>query len=343
MNILIIGGAGFIGSSLANHLLSQGKKVTILDDLSRKGTKYNLDWLKNIKKGRLNFIKVNIKKDQKILDKEVARADIVFHFAAQVAVTTSVTDPRNDFEINALGSFNILEAARKAKNPPVLLYTSTNKVYGEMTNTKVIEKNSRYIYKNLPLGISEDQPLDFHSPYGCSKGSADQYFHDYARIYNLPTIVFRQSCIYGPHQFGVEDQGWIAWFNIATVLGKPITIYGNGKQVRDVLYIDDLINAYLLAIKNIKKTKGQVYNIGGGPNFTISIWNDFAPILEKLLGRKLFVNYMKSRPGDQLIYVSDIRKAKKDFGWEPKISPSEGIKKVYDWVCKNKNLFKNFK
>ena len=342
MKYLIIGGAGFIGSNLADYLAKNKNQVVVLDNLSRKGAEKNLDWLLSNYHQRIRFVKADIRCDSKVLNREVSWADVVFHLGAQVAVTTSVENPREDFEINALGSFNVLESARKTKNPPILIYSSTNKVYGGMDDIKVVEKKNRYEYANLPYGVSEEQPLDFHSPYGCSKGTGDQYFRDYARIYNLPTIVFRQSCIYGPHQFGVEDQGWIAWFIIAVLLGKPITIYGNGKQVRDVLYIDDLINAYLLAIKDIKKTQGQVYNIGGGTRFSIAIWEEFAPILEKLLGREIKVSYSSWRPGDQLIYISDIRKAKRDFNWQPKITHREGIRKLFEWVKNNKELLKIF-
>lgn len=341
-NPLITGGAGFIGSNLASKLAESGLKVTILDDLSRKGAKKNLEWLIETYPKNIKFVKIDITKNQKILEREIAQADTVFHFAAQVAVTTSVTEPRRDFEINALGSFNVLEAARKSKNLPTLVYTSTNKVYGGMENIKVKEKATRYEYADYPEGLSEEQPLDFHSPYGCSKGTGDQYFRDYARIYGLPTIVFRQSCIYGPHQFGVEDQGWVAWFIIASVMGKPITIYGNGKQVRDILYIDDLVNAYLKALEHIKITKGQIYNIGGGPLFSMSVWTEFKPKLERLMGRKIKTAYADWRPGDQPVYISNIGKAKKDFKWEPKINPEQGIEKLYRWVIKNKKLFKGF-
>lgn len=337
--VLVTGGAGFIGSNLASFLAKNNNQVIILDNLSRKGTEKNLEWLMATYPKLIKFIKADVRKDFEALDEAMVNVDVVFHLAAQVAVTTSVTNPREDFEINALGTLNVLEAARKISKPPILLYTSTNKVYGGMENVKVKESKTHYEYCSLPYGISEEQLLDFHSPYGCSKGTGDQYFRDYARIFNLPTIVFRQSCIYGPHQFGVEDQGWIAWFVIANLLDKKITIYGNGKQVRDVLYVDDLINAYMLAIKNIKKTRGQIYNIGGGQKYSISIWKEFSPILEGLAKKKMEVNYLNWRPGDQPIYISDIRKARKDFGWSPKISPKEGIKRLFEWVNANRNLF----
>lgn len=340
MRILITGGAGFIGINAAQYFLKQDHTVIIYDNFSRKGSVENADLLKKDQKySGLEIIEGEIKEFSKELRNAVLKSDVVLHLAAQVAVTTSVDDPRNDFEINALGTLNVLEEIRQSENKPILLYTSTNKVYGGLEDLKIVENKTRYEFENLQNGVSEDRCLDFHSPYGCSKGCADQYVRDYARIYGLNTIVFRQSCIYGPHQFGVEDQGWVAWFIIALTKNKKISIYGNGKQVRDILYVDDLIKAYDLAIRNIKKTKGQIYNIGGGAKNTISIWFDFKPILEKLFGRKIEPKFLDWRPGDQPIFVSDIRKAKKDFGWEPKINVEQGIKKLYDWVSSNKELF----
>ena len=250
-----------------------------------------------------------------------------------------MTDPREDFEINAHGTFNTLEAARASGRKPIFLYTSTNKVYGGMENVKVEETGVDYRYPDFPMGISEEQPIDFHSPYGCSKGCGDQYVRDYARIYDLPTVVFRQSCIYGTHQFGIEDQGWIAWFIIATVMGKPISIYGDGKQVRDVLFVEDLVNAYDAAISHIGTSAGQVYNIGGGADKTMSVWAQFGPLLEKLAGHKIEVKHGDWRPGDQRIYVSDIRKAQKELGWTPAVSVEEGVTRLYRWVVSNKQLF----
>jgi len=339
MKHLIIGGAGFIGSNLADYFLKKKHKVTIFDNFSRIGATANAEWLKR-NHPQVKIVRGDIRTDLDKLQKEIEKSNIVHHLAAQVAVTTSVVNPREDFEINALGTFNVLEAIRQSKNNPILIFASTNKVYGKMDEIGVVEKKTRYEYKNLPLGVSEKQNLDFHSPYGCSKGAADQYVRDYTRIYGLKTVVLRQSCIYGPRQFGIEDQGWVAWFIIAAVLGKPITIYGDGKQIRDVLYIDDLIKAFELAVKKIKKTKGKIYNIGGGPKNTISIWKEFGPMIEKLLKRKIKVRYSDWRPGDQKVYVSDVRKAKKDLGWEPKVGVKEGINKLFNWVVKNKELFR---
>lgn len=342
MRYLITGGAGFIGSNLTDTLLKRGNSVVVFDSLSRNGSKYNLEWLKQNHGDKLTLVSGDMKSGYDALLQMVKEVDAVIHLAAQVAVTTSVQNPRDDFEINALGTFNLLEAIRNSGNNPIVIYSSTNKVYGQLDDLTIVETKMRYEFSNKKWGISEERNLDFHSPYGCSKGAADQYVRDYARIYGLNTIVFRQSCIYGPRQFGVEDQGWIAWFIIALTLGKKITIYGNGKQVRDLLYIDDLIRAYDLAIKNIKTTKGQIYNIGGGKANTISIWHEFKPILEELFKRKINVKFSDFRPGDQPIFVSDIRKAKNDFGWKPKIGVLAGIEKLFSWIQNNKKLFGSF-
>jgi CDP-paratose 2-epimerase len=340
MNILITGGAGFIGSNIAERYLKKGDTVYIFDNLSRRGTGWNLKWLqKNF--DNVKFIKGDIRKYNDLLSAfKKHKFDVVFHFAAQVAVTTSVTNPREDFEINALGTFNLLEAVRNTKQDPIILYSSTNKVYGGMTDIKIVEKKGKYAYSKIPNGISEERLLDFHSPYGCSKGTADQYMVDYARIYNLRTVVFRQSCIYGYRQFGIEDQGWVAWFTIAAMLDKPLTIYGDGKQVRDVLFIEDLADAYESAIKNIEKVKGQAFNIGGGPKNTMSLL-ELIKFLEKFFGKKIPLKFAEWRPGDQPVFVCDIAKAKKVFGWIPKTSPEAGVKLLYEWVREHKGLFED--
>lgn len=341
MKVLITGGAGFIGSNIARAYLEKGAKVAVLDDLSRKGTKFNLDWLKSL--GKIEFYKQDIC-DHPGLKKALAKCgevDIIFHMAAQVAVTTSVTDPRNDFEINALGTFNLLEAVRELRMDPVIIYASTNKVYGEMTDLAVTEREGKYQYADLPHGIPETRQLDFHSPYGCSKGSADQYVIDYARIYGMRTVCFRQSCIYGPRQFGVEDQGWVAWFTIATALGKPLTIYGDGKQVRDVLHVDDLVRLFQTAYENIDKVKGMVFNAGGGAGNQMSLL-ELVGFLEEKEGKKIPLSFDDWRPGDQKIYVSDIRKVKSTLGWEPKLSKREGVDVLWKWVRENKGLFEGF-
>lgn len=335
----ITGGAGFIGSNFVADLLRKNQEVTIFDNLSRSGSRHNIAWLRSqFGADSFRLIQGDVR-DADALEKAVGNADVVAHFAAQVAVTTSVTNPREDFEINAAGTFNVLEAVRKSGRRPVVLYTSTNKVYGGMENVRVIEREKDYIYEDFPMGITESQPLDFHSPYGCSKGTGDQYVRDYSRIYDIPTVVFRQSAIYGPRQFGMEDQGWVSWFIIAVLLKKPITIYGNGKQVRDLLFIDDLVRAYHAAIDEPEKNAGQIFNIGGGPNNVVSVWKEFGPILEELCGKKIPVSYSNWRPGDQVIYVSDIRKAERLLNWRPEISVKEGITRLYHWAEENRNLF----
>src|SRR3989338_8970833 len=333
--LLITGGAGFIGSNLAAHFIKKKYRVTVLDNLSRQGSKANLTWLKS--SGFFEFINGDIRKFPQLYG-AVRRQDIIFHLAGQVAVTSSVEDPRNDFDINALGTFNLLEAVRKNKSKAIVIFSSTNKVYGGMDNLPIIEKEGNYLYRDYPFGIAENFGLDFHSPYGCSKGAADQYVRDYSRIYDLPTVVFRQSCIYGPHQFGVEDQGWVAWFIIATALNKPITIYGNGKQVRDVLCVDDLTDLYFTAAQNPQKVRGRVYNIGGGPKYTLSLI-EFIEHIEKSFNKRLQLRYTDWRPGDQPVYISDIRTAYHDIGWEPKIAPQEGVEMLTQWVAQNKHLF----
>jgi CDP-paratose 2-epimerase len=272
------------------------------------------------------------------LGEAVEQADVVFHFAAQVAVTLSVTDPRLDFETNALGTFNLLEAVRQSARRPIVLYSSTNKVYGKMAEVPIEQRTGRYAYVDLAQGVSETQPLDFYSPYGCSKGTGDQYVIDYGRIYGLRTVVFRQSCIYGPRQFGMEDQGWVAWFSIQALRGRPVTIYGDGRQVRDVLYMTDLTAAFEAAVKQIDRTAGRAYNIGGGPDKTLSLL-ELLDMLERRFGRRPSYSFSDWRPGDQLVYVSDIRKAGAEFGWRPTVSPEHGVDKLIDWLQANRHLF----
>ena len=336
--ILVTGGCGFIGANWMDRLLSRGERAVAFDNLSRRGAVKNAEWLRAKHGGKFELICADIR-DAPALADAARDADAIYHLAAQVAVTTSVTDPRNDFEINALGTFNALEAARASGRNPIFVFASTNKVYGEMDDVPVVERAARYEFGDLSGGVSEVQPLDFHSPYGCSKGAADQYVRDYYRIYGLRTVVFRQSAIYGYRQFGEEDQGWLAWFIIAAVMGKPITIYGDGKQVRDMLFIDDLLDAYATAGARIDKVAGQVYNIGGGPRNTISVWTEFGPMLEKLHGRQIPVGYGDWRPGDQKVCVYDISKAKRELDWEPKVDVKAGVEKLYRWVKENQELF----
>jgi CDP-paratose 2-epimerase len=336
---LVTGGAGFIGCNYVHRLLARDDQVVVFDNLSRRGSRANVAWLHAEHGDEALHVLVRDVRDAKALSEAVESVDVVVHLAGQTAVTTSVEDPRSDFEQNALGTLNALEAARLSGASPVFLYASTNKVYGGMEDMKVIEKTTRYAYEDLPLGIPESQPLDFHSPYGCSKGAGDQYVRDYGRIYGLRTVVFRQSCIYGPRQMGVEDQGWVAWFIIAAVTGEPITIYGDGKQVRDVLYIEDLLDVYDAAIDGIDSVAGEIYNIGGGPMHTMSIWTEFRPILEGLVGRAIPVSHRDWRPGDQTIYVSDIRKAARELGWQPETGVEEGLQRLFEWVAANRVLF----
>lgn len=340
-SIFITGGAGFIGCNSADHFLRQGKQVTIYDNLTRKGGRSNLDWL-HVEHGgdRLQLIEADIR-DYDRLSAAVAEAApaVVLHLAGQVAVTSSVVDPREDFEINALGTFNVLEAVRHGAPEAAVLYASTNKVYGGMEGVSIVQRGQRYEYADYPLGIPESFPLDFHSPYGCSKGAGDQYTRDYARIYGLRTLVLRQSCIYGQRQFGVEDQGWVAHFVIATVMGRPIAIYGDGLQVRDVLHVDDLVAAYQAGIDRIDALSGEVFNLGGGPENTLAVWTEFGPLLEELAGRPVPVHYGPWRPGDQRVFVANIQRAEERLGWRPQISPREGITRLYRWVAGNPGLF----
>lgn len=338
-NYLITGGAGFIGSNYVHRLIARGENVTIYDNLSRAGAPRNVAWLEEtFGKDAFRLIVGDVR-DQDLLMGSSRDADVIVHLAGQVAVTTSVTNPRDDFEANALGTFNALEAARLSDKDPIFIYASTNKVYGGMDDVEIIEEATRWRYRDLIKGCPETQPLDFHSPYGNSKGSGDQYTRDYARIYGLRSVVFRQSCIYGPRQWGVEDQGWLAWMTIAAVTGKQITIYGDGKQVRDVLHVHDLLNAYEAAIEKIGRAKGQVYNIGGGPRNMLAIWAEFGPILERLLGKKIEVARGDWRPGDQRVFYVDSSKAKRELDWEPQIDLEEGIEMLFDWVKANRDLF----
>lgn len=338
-NILIIGGAGFIGSNTANYFLNKGHSVTIIDDLSRKGSEFNIKWLKNNNKS-FDFVKCDIVNDLELLQLAIKNKEIIFHFAGQVAVTNSIENPNNDFMINALGTLNILENIRLFNNDAILLYSSTNKVYGNLANIETEIVNNKYQFTKLKKGINEETPLDFYSPYGCSKGSADQYVRDYARIYNLKTIIFRQSCIYGYRQMGIEDQGWLAWFTIASILNKQITIYGNGSQVRDILFIDDLVRAFDLAVST-HETYGEVYNIGGGPHSQLSLL-ELISILENKLDKTINKEFSDKRLGDQSIFICDINKAKLDFKWEPKINIEDGIESLIKWIRENKILFSKY-
>jgi CDP-paratose 2-epimerase len=336
---IITGGCGFIGCHAAARFLAEGDRVVVVDNLSRAGAEANLAWLRD--RGVSEFIKADVR-DAGAIDHLLARhadTDAVLHLAAQVAVTTSVVDPRADFEINSLGTFNVLEAVRReAGGRPAVLYSSTNKVYGNLEHVRVVERRGRYEYLDRPFGVDESEPMDFHSPYGCSKGAGDQYVRDYARIFGLRTVVFRQSCIYGTRQFGIEDQGWIAWFCVAATTGRPFTIFGDGKQIRDALWVDDLIDAYRRSIERIDALSGQIFNLGGGPENTLSL-NELVAALSEAFGRKFNPPYADWRPGDQRVFVADIRKAERLLGWRPKVSTAEGLARLLDWTRTNRALF----
>ena len=337
-SILITGGAGFIGVNAAIHFAKLGWQVDILDNLSRRGTDQNLDWLLQ-QNYDIKFHKTDIRDFDPLVDVvKTLLPDMVLHLAAQVAVTTSYINPREDFEINALGSFNIMEAVRIAAPDSFVVYASTNKVYGGMESVPVSLESKGYFFTDLPEGVSETQPLDFHSPYGCSKGVADQYVIDYARIYGLKTCSFRQSCIYGVRQFGIEDQGWVAWFSIAALLNKQITLYGDGWQTRDVLNVNDLVAAYEAAWNNRDAIRGEAFNIGGGSSNTLCL-RDLLTFLEEELSIEISPRFAESRPGDQPAFICDIRKARSLLGWRPSIGVEKGVRDLIGWVRENRDLF----
>jgi CDP-paratose 2-epimerase len=330
--VLITGGAGFIGTNLADRLLSAGIPVLIYDNLSRSGVEQNLQWLIDTH-GSLVQVEVADTRNAQAVRRAVGRASFVFHFAAQVAVTTSLVNPVLDFDVNARGTLNVLEAIRQRPDPPGLVFTSTNKVYGGLPDIALVN-GTRYQPADPAIrasGIGEERRLDFHSPYGCSKGTADQYILDYARTFALPAVVFRMSCIYGPHQHGTEDQGWVAHFLVQAIGGRPIVIYGDGDQVRDVLFIDDLVDAFLIASEQIDRLTGQAFNIGGGPDNTTSLL-ELLTLIERLHGRRPAVTFEDWRPGDQRYYVSNIARFRGATGWNPKVAFSDGTARLYRWL-----------
>ncbi|HWC97970.1 MAG TPA: NAD-dependent epimerase/dehydratase family protein [Candidatus Sulfopaludibacter sp.] len=337
-HVLITGGAGFIATNLAHRLLQSGRNVLVYDDLSRAGVENNLAWLRQ-EHGEHLQVEVADVRNAAALGAAVRHAEQVFHLAAQVAVTTSLTDPRHDFEVNVGGTLNLLEAIRSRETPPPLLFTSTNKVYGGLADLGLEKNCTRYqpLDAALRTGISEERPLDFHSPYGCSKGAADQYVLDYARTFGLPAVVFRMSCIYGPHQMGNEDQGWVAHFLIRAIEGKPIVLYGDGMQVRDLLFVEDLVDAILLAHANIHTLSGQAFNIGGGLGNTISLL-ELLELIGRLQGEKQSVLLKEWRPGDQRYYVSDTRKFKAATGWAPKVNVQAGVERLLHWLLESRGL-----
>jgi CDP-paratose 2-epimerase len=330
--VVISGGAGFIGTNLADRLLREGTPVLIYDDLSRSGVEQNLQWLCD-RHGALVAVEVADVRDAAALRRAVNGAAMVVHLAAQVAVTHSLEDPVRDFEINVRGTLNVLEAVRHAATPPAVVFTSTNKVYGDLADV-ALECTTRYQPQDADLrarGISEARPLDFHSPYGCSKGAADQYVLDYARSYGLSTMVFRMSCIYGPHQHGTEDQGWVAHFLIRALAGRPITIYGDGRQVRDLLFVEDLVEALLLAQRHMPTESGQAFNIGGGPANAVSLL-EVIEAIARLTDRPPTTTFDAWRLGDQRYYVSDSGRFAHATGWRPTVGVPEGLSRLASWL-----------
>lgn len=336
MKYLITGGCGFLGSNLASEVLKRGEELIILDNLSRMGSIDNLGWLKE--QGDFRFIHADIRNANDVtrVISEV-KPDVIFHLAGQVAMTTSVANPRLDFEINALGTFNVLEAVRQHVPEAIVIYSSTNKVYGDLEWVKYEETDTRYIASDYPNGFNENIPLEFSSPYGCSKGAADQYMLDYARMFDLNTVVFRHSSMYGGRQFATYDQGWIGWFcqkaleTKKGILKEPFTISGDGKQVRDVLHAEDMKRLYFAAVEHIDDARGNAFNIGGGIKNSLSLLELFA-ILEKKLDIKLAYTKLSWRKSDQKVFVADIDKVRSTFGWKPLVVSREGVEKMLFWI-----------
>ena len=336
MKFLITGGCGFLGSNLAAEVLQRAEELVVFDSLYRFGSSLNLDWLRS--QGEFRFIHGDIRNTNDInrLIKDT-KPDVIFHLAGQVAMTTSLENPRLDFEVNVLGSVNLLEAVRQYSPESIIIYSSTNKVYGDLEYLQFAEKETRYVCPQYPSGFKESLSLDFHSPYGCSKGAADQYMLDYARMFGLNTVVFRHSSIYGGRQFSTFDQGWIGWFCQKALEKKaspeiePFTIAGNGKQVRDVLYSSDIVACYFAAIVNIEQAKGQAFNIGGGIDNSLSLLELFN-LFEELLDINLKYQKLEPRSSDQKIFVADIKQAQKLLNWHPKITFKQGIENMLTWT-----------
>lgn len=332
-SVLITGGAGFVGVNLAAHLLANGERVRVLDSLVRAGSERNIEWLRRNHPHQVDFVEADVRSPQAVAA-AMNGIEHVVHLAAQVAVTSSLVDPAFDFDVNAFGTMNVLEAARRATHAPSLIFTSTNKVYGGLDDLRVRSEGRRYMPTGPRVrshGIDESRSLDFHSPYGCSKGAAEQYVLDYSRSFGLRTAVFRMSCIYGPHQHGNEDQGWVAHMLRAALAGEPITIYGDGKQVRDVLFVDDLVNALSRARRDIDRLSGRAFNIGGGPANTVSLL-ELIEQLEQLLARRVELNFASWRVGDQRYYVSDTSRFQTATGWLPRTKVAEGVEALYEWL-----------
>ena len=341
-NILITGGAGFVGANLANRLLSDATtRIRIFDNLSRNGVEHNLAWLQGQPGAdRLEVVQGDVRNYPEV-ERATSDSTEIYHLAAQVAVTTSIDEPRNDFDVNLFGTFNVLEAARHSGRLPFLLFTSTNKVYGSLHGVPVTMRGTQYQAADPAFaGVSESEPLDFHSPYGCSKGSADQYVRDYARIYGLPTVVFRMSCIAGPRQFGTEDQGWVAHFLYSVLEGRPITVYGDGFQVRDILHVHDLVDAMQAAYAARERTVGKVYNVGGGIDRAISVVE-----MLRLIGETTNVDpvlrFSDMRPGDQPLYISDTSALTSDTGWRARRSCRDTLESIHHFWRSHRELFES--
>ncbi|OJH42381.1 GDP-mannose 4,6-dehydratase [Cystobacter ferrugineus] len=331
--VVIFGGAGFIGSNVADQCLREGRQVRIFDNVSRAGVERNLRWLKE-RHGALLEVTVGDVRDEQAVRRAVQGATEAYHFAAQVAVTTSLEGPVHDFEVNARGTLNVLEALRNMEEPASLLFTSTNKVYGGLPGMEFVKEGRRYVPRDEDIraqGLSERCPLDFESPYGCSKGAADQYVLDYGHSFGLRTVVFRMSCIYGPRQFGTEDQGWVAHFLLRALAGRPITLYGDGMQVRDILFVEDLVRAMRLAQTNIEQLRGQAFNMGGGPERTVSLL-ELLDLISRHTGRSPEVRFEDWRTGDQRYYVSDTRRFQAATGWMPRVGVEQGVARLLHWL-----------
>lgn len=336
MKLLITGGCGFLGSNLASDALLRGDELVVFDNLYRNGSRENLSWLQE--QGKFTFEHGDIRNQNDITRVvQSFKPDAIFHLAGQVAMTTSIANPRMDFEVNVMGTHNLLEAVRQYAPEAIVVYSSTNKVYGDLEQYTYSETDTRYQCNERPNGFNEQTQLDFHSPYGCSKGAADQYMLDYARIFGLKTVVFRHSSMYGGRQFASYDQGWIGWFCQKAVeaskdmLKEPFTISGNGKQVRDVLHADDMKQLYLAAVSNIDKAKGQAFNIGGGIENSLSLLELFA-LLERIANTKLNYTKLPVRESDQRVFVADLAKAKQLLNWQPMVSAQDGVARMVDWV-----------
>ena len=337
--VLITGGAGFIGTNVADRLLTAGHPVIVLDNFSRAGVDLNARWLQRRHGSRVRIMAGDVRNPADVR-RALESVCHVFHFAAQVAVTTSLSDPRLDFETNVSGTLNVLEEMRALAKPPSIIYTSTNKVYGPLDDVPLIQRNRRFepaasgILRN---GVSEERPLNFHTPYGCSKGAAEQYVLDYCRSFGVDAVVFRMSCIYGPHQFGTEDQGWVAHFLIRAMENRPITLFGDGCQVRDILFVDDLVNVLLLAWDRIAVLSGSAFNMGGGVDRTVSLL-ELVDMIASVEGRRPHLRFEASRAGDQRYYVSDIGKLKAATGWEPEVSARDGIARLHRWLMQERRF-----